>query len=93
MTKLLEWLAGLSLFLITWILLLSGRLSFIIPDSHLILFLPIYVAVIFAIYAASVITYRVFTFNDCFQASESLKREIIEAKADLKSIGFKFDNY
>lgn len=43
------------------------------------------------VYAVTTVLYRTLTFNECKEASEDLMKEIIEAKADLKSKGFKFN--
>uniref|UniRef100_A0A0N4TNG6 Dolichol-phosphate mannosyltransferase subunit 3 n=1 Tax=Brugia pahangi TaxID=6280 RepID=A0A0N4TNG6_BRUPA len=49
-----------------------------------ILYLPIYAIFLLGIYAMCNVLYGVATFNDCHQAREELKKEIEDAKADLK---------
>lgn len=44
------------------------------------------------IYAVTTVLYRTLTFNDCKEAADELKREIKEARADLRTKGMKFDN-
>jgi dolichyl-phosphate mannosyltransferase polypeptide 3 len=50
--------------------------------------MPIYALIAFACYSLAVIGYRVATFNDCTDAAEELRKQINEARADLKSKGF-----
>lgn len=47
-------------------------------------------SILLKIYAVSTVLYRVFTFNDCKEAAEEIQKQILEAKKDLKSKGFKF---
>ncbi|CAH1976965.1 unnamed protein product [Acanthoscelides obtectus] len=42
------------------------------------------------LYALSVVLYRVYNFNDCKEAAQQLSEEIVEAKENLASLGFKF---
>lgn len=42
------------------------------------------------LFALSKVIYYSLTFNDCKTASESLRKEIIEARADLAKKGFNF---
>lgn len=53
--------------------------------------MPIYALIVFGCYSLATIGYRVATFNDCVEASESLKQEINDARQDLSKKGFKFD--
>ena len=52
--------------------------------------LPIYGLVIFGAVSASIVLYRVFTFNDCPEANKELQSQIKQAKADLQKKGFIF---
>lgn len=51
---------------------------------ELILYLPIYAIISLGIYATCSVIYGVATFNDCSEAREELKREIDDAKEDLR---------
>uniref|UniRef100_A0A915PXP5 Dolichol-phosphate mannosyltransferase subunit 3 n=1 Tax=Setaria digitata TaxID=48799 RepID=A0A915PXP5_9BILA len=51
---------------------------------HSILYLPLYAIFLFGIYAVFNVLYGVATFNDCPEAREELKKEIDDAKADLR---------
>ncbi|XP_017879157.1 dolichol-phosphate mannosyltransferase subunit 3-like [Ceratina calcarata] len=89
MTKLLEWLLFATLFFSIWITAIteSINLSFIIELRGIILVLPFIVLLLFGLYSAIVILYRVFTFNNCESAAVELQEEIEEAKRDLQSKG------
>ncbi|XP_022711748.1 dolichol-phosphate mannosyltransferase subunit 3-like [Varroa jacobsoni] len=91
MTKLMEWFFGISMFITVWAALLSGQFALIDKSQEIhVLLLPIYIVILFGLYATAVVIYRVFTFNDCEEASEELKRQINEAKQDLILKGFQF---
>ncbi|EFO25379.1 dolichol Phosphate Mannosyltransferase family member [Loa loa] len=49
-----------------------------------ILYLPIYAIFLLGIYATCNVVYGVATFNDCPDAEEELKKEIEDAKTDLR---------
>ncbi|XP_052797188.1 dolichol-phosphate mannosyltransferase subunit 3-like [Mya arenaria] len=91
--KLFQWLMAGGAFLALWISLLLGYIDSDINDStkDVILFLPVFVIVAFALYSVAVIGYRVATFNDCVQSAEELQNDITEAKKDLMAKGFNFD--
>ncbi|KAI1296723.1 Dolichol-phosphate mannosyltransferase subunit 3 [Halotydeus destructor] len=91
MTKLTEWLSLISTFVAIWLILVKGTVVQVPKDyeTHVLL-LPIYAIVLFGLASASVVAYRVATFNDCPEAAEELRRQIKEAKSDLQSKGFKF---
>jgi dolichyl-phosphate mannosyltransferase polypeptide 3 len=92
MTKLLEWVFGAGLAGLLWIAMLNGYFfTFGIPFFH-VQFLPIYGVLLFGIYSVVVILYRVATFNDCPEAAEELRRQVVQAKADLSSKGIKFES-
>lgn len=56
-----------------------------------ILLLPVILVAVFGVVSVAIIAYRVYTFNDCLEASEELQRQIKEAKADLAKKGLKLD--
>nr|CAD7445396.1 unnamed protein product [Timema bartmani] len=93
MTKLMEWIFGAILFLGVWAALLTFHLNsgFLKDYSDVIIPFPLIVLVYFGLYAATVILWRVFTFNDCEDAAKELQQQIIEAKEDLQSKGFLFE--
>jgi len=92
MTKLTQWLIFLSVFASVWI-------AFFLPiealaDSDpvvqdLVFWSPLLFVVAFGVISVVIILYRVATFNDCHDASEELKRQIGEARDDLRSKGMK----
>ncbi|XP_075228775.1 dolichyl-phosphate mannosyltransferase subunit 3 [Lycorma delicatula] len=93
MTKLMEWLFGGFLFVGAWSALLFNPTDLKIIDEYrlCVLLLPVIVVGLFGIYAASVVLWRVFTFNNCEEAAKELQKEIQEAREDLKRKGFIFD--
>ncbi|XP_064486761.1 dolichol-phosphate mannosyltransferase subunit 3-like [Ornithodoros turicata] len=91
MTKLMQWLLGLSTFVAVWSMLLSGRITDTTSYRYHVWLLPVYFCVAFGVYAASVVLYRVFSFNNCEEAAQELKGQIVEARNDLKRRGFRFD--
>nr|BAN21282.1 unkown protein [Riptortus pedestris] len=93
MTKLAEWLTGITLYLGIWISLLSRtKQNDALSErwNNIILFLPFITLLVFGIYSLSIILWRVYNFNDCPEAAKELQEQIIEAKNDLKSKGLKF---
>ncbi|XP_031572406.1 dolichol-phosphate mannosyltransferase subunit 3-like [Actinia tenebrosa] len=93
MTKLMEWLLVFVLAFSTWISLLTGMVPFTVSHrlKEVIWPMPVYAIIVFGCYSLVVVGFRVATFNDCIEASESLKQEIQQAKVDLTKKGFKFD--
>ncbi|KAK3580162.1 hypothetical protein CHS0354_030277 [Potamilus streckersoni] len=91
--KLFQWLIVLSVFISVWVAIVFDYVAveFSKSNKQTIVLFPFYLLVVFACYSLAVIGYRVATFNDCKEASEELKKQILEAKEDLKSRGFKFD--
>ncbi|GFR07009.1 dolichol-phosphate mannosyltransferase subunit 3 [Trichonephila clavata] len=90
MTKLAEWLAGVTLITAIWFCFLSNDILLNRYDIHSLL-LPVYGVIGFGVYSLVIILYRVFTFNDSPEAAKELKMEIEMAKKDLAAKGFKFD--
>ncbi|XP_006824180.1 dolichol-phosphate mannosyltransferase subunit 3-like [Saccoglossus kowalevskii] len=90
-TKLVQWLTGLSLFFSVWASIVFDLVpvSFDQRIYQVVLPLPIYLVIAFGCYALAVVGYRTATFNDCVEAAEELKEEIMQAKADLKKKGLK----
>ncbi|KAJ9573957.1 hypothetical protein L9F63_008647 [Diploptera punctata] len=94
MTKLLEWLFGLSLFLGVWGALVMRQvqakvfedwMSFIIP-------LPAILIVLFGIFSATIVLWRVYNFNNCEEAAQELQKQIQQAKTELRKKGITFND-
>ena len=100
MTKLMEWLAGIAIILGTWMAILIERMNSentnivwnVKPNAYIVILWPIGLVAAFGIYSVIVIAKRVYDFNDCQEAAEELREQILEAKADLKSKGLNCDS-
>lgn len=92
MTKLLEWLFGISVFLGIWCALISRQIQTQLLEEwmYIIIPLPLLLMIIFGLYSATVVLWRVYTFNNCEEAAKELQKEIQQAKADLQQKGIKF---
>ncbi|XP_063296518.1 dolichol-phosphate mannosyltransferase subunit 3 [Pelobates fuscus] len=92
MTKLAEWLLGLTLLGVVWATLTFDLLGLEIPEPcwQVIWPFPVYLLVTFGCYSLATVGYRVATFNDCESAAQELQRQIKEAKMDLTTKGFRF---
>ncbi len=91
MTKALEWIAAAVAVAAVWYTVWTGHLAsdWVARNPALAQWWPVAVVAVFGIYCVCVIAYRVATFNDCEEAAAELKREIQEARADLKKRGIK----
>ncbi|KAI9540128.1 hypothetical protein NQZ68_002062 [Dissostichus eleginoides] len=91
MTKLLEWLLGVSLVLAAWAVVSFDLLELRLPQSYREAAwpMPLYLLVSFGCYSLGTVGYRVATFNDCDEASAELLGQIEEAKQDLRKKGLK----
>jgi len=87
MTKLLEWLSCATLFFGMWFATITSESTFVKEWHEVIFFLPVIFLFLFGLYAATVVLYRVFTFNTCESAAIELQQQIEEAKKDLRSKG------
>ncbi|XP_012284091.1 dolichol-phosphate mannosyltransferase subunit 3 [Orussus abietinus] len=94
MTKLMEWLFVATFFLAIWIAALTGKVHPSLADDyhHIVQVFPALVILSLGLYAAIVVLYRTFTFNTCESAAKELQQQIKEAKMDLKSKGFVFND-
>ncbi|XP_070498203.1 dolichol-phosphate mannosyltransferase subunit 3 [Chironomus tepperi] len=92
MTKLNEWVFGLSVFFGIYMALVTRRFKHEIIDENMfyIQILPIILVALLGIYAVTTVLYRTLTFNDCKEAADELQKEIVEAKKDLAKKGMKF---
>ncbi|XP_059062108.1 dolichol-phosphate mannosyltransferase subunit 3 [Achroia grisella] len=92
MTKLLEWISGISAVFAVWYSLIAGYVKHPLIESNmkLILYSPLIFILLFAIYAPTVILYRVFTFNNCERAAKELQQEIRLAEKDLHGKGLRW---
>jgi len=90
MTKLGQWLLFLSVFAGVWA-------AYYLPIEPLrdsdpfvkeaVFWSPLLFVFAFGIVSVLIILYRVATFNDCEAAAAELKKQIEEARADLRSKG------
>lgn len=93
MSKLTEWIVFAGLAFSLWITLLVDffpiRISY--KAKEVLWPMPVYALIAFGCYSLATIGYRVATFNDCLEASKSLKQEIKDAREDLTRKGYNFD--
>ncbi|XP_077362696.1 dolichol-phosphate mannosyltransferase subunit 3 [Festucalex cinctus] len=91
MTKLMEWLFGVSVVLAAWVLIAFDPLDLSVPHTYreVAFPMPLYLLVSFGCYSLATVGYRVATFNDCQEAAEELQAQIKEAKQDLRRKGLK----
>ncbi|CAK6949242.1 tripartite motif-containing 46b isoform X2 [Scomber scombrus] len=91
MTKLLEWLFGVSVVVAVWALVTFDLLDLSLPQTYREVAwpMPLYLLVSFGCYSLATVGYRVATFNDCDEAAKELQQQIVEAKEDLKKRGLK----
>uniref|UniRef100_F1LH41 Dolichol-phosphate mannosyltransferase subunit 3 n=1 Tax=Ascaris suum TaxID=6253 RepID=F1LH41_ASCSU len=75
-------------FVLLWFALLQnwlpGTYDFTTKNHEIILYAPVYAVVMLGIYAVCSVLYGVATFNDCQLARDELKKEIEEARAELR---------
>ncbi|XP_063710041.1 dolichol-phosphate mannosyltransferase subunit 3 [Culicoides brevitarsis] len=93
MTKLMQWLLALSVLAGVYFALVLKKIQnqFVDDNEFLVQISPIILLGLFGVYSVVVVLYRTLTFNDCQEAADELQEQIKEAKADLRSKGFKFD--
>ncbi|XP_003742667.1 dolichol-phosphate mannosyltransferase subunit 3 [Galendromus occidentalis] len=89
MTKLLQWVVASGVVAAIWGAVLS-QYWFKLTESQerQVLLFPIYFMALFALFAGTVIMWRVFSFNNCDTAASELRQEIQDAKIDLEARGF-----
>jgi len=92
MTKLVEWLVAAGVVGALWLSILTNRIENSLTRDHytLVLLSPVIFVGLFGLFSLALVIYRALTFNNCDEASAELQKEIAEAKADLKRLGFKF---
>ncbi|KAG9355325.1 hypothetical protein JZ751_000163 [Albula glossodonta] len=92
MTKLLQWLLGVSVLGLAWGLLTFDLLDLQLPHAYreVVWPMPVYLLVVFGCYSLATVGFRVATFNDCEEAAKELQAQIQEAKLDLQKKGLKF---
>ncbi|CAL8372745.1 unnamed protein product [Boreogadus saida] len=92
MTKLLEWVFGVSVVGAAWAFVTFDILKMSIPRTYREVAwpMPLYLLVTFGCYSLATVGYRVATFNDCDDAAKELQAQIIEAREDLRKKGLKF---
>lgn len=76
MTKLMEWAFVAAVFFSVWTAAITGSISspILIKWRLAVLYLPVILVILFGLYAATVVLYRVFTFNNCEEAAAELQR-------------------
>uniref|UniRef100_A0A3P8SHY7 Dolichol-phosphate mannosyltransferase subunit 3 n=1 Tax=Amphiprion percula TaxID=161767 RepID=A0A3P8SHY7_AMPPE len=91
MTKLLQWLFGVSLVVAGWALVSFDLLDLKLPQPYREVAwpMPLYLLVSFGCYSLATVGYRVATFNDCEEAAKELQEQIKEAREDLRKRGLK----
>ncbi|XP_018324819.1 dolichol-phosphate mannosyltransferase subunit 3 [Agrilus planipennis] len=91
MTKLMEWLLAVGSVFAVWFALITKKVesSFTKQYFTLIFYSPLFFGISFVIYAAVIVLYRTFTFNNCEEAASELQKEIEEAKEELNKLGYK----
>ncbi|XP_029022494.1 dolichol-phosphate mannosyltransferase subunit 3 [Betta splendens] len=91
MTKLMEWLFGLSVLGAVWASVTFDLFDLKLPKTYREVAwpMPLYLLVSFGCYSLATVGYRVATFNDCEEAAKELQQQIKEAKADLRKKGLK----
>lgn len=91
MTKLMEWLFGLSVLGAVWASVTFDLFGLKLPETYRQLAwpMPLYLLVSFGCYSLATVGYRVATFNDCEEAAKELQEQIKEAKEDLRKKGLK----
>ncbi|MEQ2186006.1 Dolichol-phosphate mannosyltransferase subunit 3, partial [Goodea atripinnis] len=91
MTKLLQWLLGVSLLGAIWTVVAFDLLGLSLPRTYREVAwpMPLYLLVSFGCYSLATVGYRVATFNDCDEAARELQEQIKEAKDDLKKKGLR----
>ncbi|KAI4499061.1 hypothetical protein M0802_005927 [Mischocyttarus mexicanus] len=89
MSKLSEWLTYTSVPLGLWLAVITGYVNFSYNTEweEIFQFLPLIALLVFGLYATSVVLYRTCTFNDCNKEAAELKKEIEQAKKDLRKKG------
>ena len=92
MTKLLEWVFGVSVIGAAWAFVTFDILKMSIPRTYREVAwpMPLYLLVTFGCYSLATVGYRVATFNDCDDAAKELQAQIKEAREDLRKKGLKF---
>jgi dolichyl-phosphate mannosyltransferase polypeptide 3 len=89
MTKLAEWLVTGITLVIVWYNVLIGKLPNLGLTQSQILIAPLVIVGVIACLVLLTLIQRVRSFRDCPEAAAELRKQIEEAKTDLKSQGFK----
>ncbi|XP_034016665.1 dolichol-phosphate mannosyltransferase subunit 3 [Thalassophryne amazonica] len=91
MTKLVEWLVGVSVVIAAWAVVAFDLFSLKLPQMYREVAwpMPVYLLVAFGCYSLATVGCRVATFNDCEEAAKELQDHIQQAKEDLRKKGLK----
>lgn len=91
LTKLVQWLILAGVIVSAWMSLLTGDSEWTRKNPNLALFWPVILVAGFGVVSVAIIGKRVWDFNDCHEAADELKKQIVEAKADLTKKGLKLE--
>uniref|UniRef100_A0A4W5MWK6 Dolichol-phosphate mannosyltransferase subunit 3 n=1 Tax=Hucho hucho TaxID=62062 RepID=A0A4W5MWK6_9TELE len=85
MTKLLEWVFGISVIGAALALVTFDLLDMRLPEAcrEVARPMPVYLLLVFGCYSLTLVAYGVATFNDCEEESKELQAQIKEAKEDM----------
>lgn len=86
----MQWLTCFILALAVWLSFFLDYVDMGSTAATVVLLSPVFFVVAFGVISVAIILYRVATFNDCNEAAAELKQQIVFAKQDLQSKGFKF---
>ena len=87
----MEWILVAGTIAAVWFTVVFGLVEGISDTMYrMVLTLPFVLVMLFGIYSLCFIVYKVLTFNDCPEAAEELKRQIKQAKKELKEKGMTF---
>ncbi|KAF0024578.1 dolichol-phosphate mannosyltransferase subunit 3 [Scophthalmus maximus] len=89
MTKLQQWLLGVSLVVAVWAVVTFDLLDLRLSRTYREVAwpMPLYLLVSFGCYSLATVGYRLATFNDCEEAALELQQQIQEAREDLRKRG------
>ncbi|XP_014483842.1 PREDICTED: dolichol-phosphate mannosyltransferase subunit 3 isoform X2 [Dinoponera quadriceps] len=90
MKKLHEWLLVMTGLFSIWYAVLTSNFMLVKEWQNVVFVLPFTLLFLFGLFAATVVMYRVLTFNICKSAATELQQQIEEAKKDLRSKGIIF---
>lgn len=91
MPKVVEWLSALVAFLCVWTFLLDKvNDGYSMSTRTFVTFLPATIILLLGVLSMSAVLWKTYKFHDCPKAAAELKKQIGEARADLKKKGLRF---